>query len=50
MTEAIWYIDMCGIKKLKDQGYSIPKQLDNFFEHANPAKYKEKDPILIRMY
>jgi hypothetical protein len=50
VTEAIWYIDMCGVKKLKDRGYNIPKQLDNFFERANPAKYKKKDPILIRIY
>ncbi|CAB4437017.1 unnamed protein product [Rhizophagus irregularis] len=44
VTEAIWYIDMCGVKKLKDRGYNIPKQLDNFFERANPAKYKKKRP------
>jgi hypothetical protein len=44
IIEAIWYVNMCGVKKLKDQGYSIPKQLDNFFECANPAKYKKKRP------
>ncbi|GBC46844.1 hypothetical protein GLOIN_2v1782174 [Rhizophagus irregularis DAOM 181602=DAOM 197198] len=44
ITEAIWYIDMCGVKKFKDRGYSIPTSPSIFFEHANPAKYKKKRP------
>ena len=35
---------MCGVKKFKDQGYSIPKSLYIFFERADPAKYKKKRP------
>ncbi|UZO25597.1 uncharacterized protein OCT59_017862 [Rhizophagus irregularis] len=29
ITEAIWYIDMCGVKKFKDRGYSIPTSPNN---------------------
>ncbi|GBC16388.2 hypothetical protein GLOIN_2v1782174 [Rhizophagus irregularis DAOM 181602=DAOM 197198] len=43
IMEAIWYIDMCGVKKFKDRGYSIPTSLSIFFEYANPA-YKKKRP------
>jgi hypothetical protein len=31
ITKAIWYINMCGVKKFKDQGYSIPTSPSIFF-------------------
>ncbi|RIB15432.1 hypothetical protein C2G38_2192362 [Gigaspora rosea] len=41
LSEALWYLDIHGYKKLEERSFHIPHLFHEFLNRANPESYKE---------
>jgi len=44
LLNAIWYVDTCGIEKVKGRAIHFPKELEEFFNRSDPSSYKNARP------
>jgi hypothetical protein len=44
LLNAIWYVDMCSVEKMKGRAIHPPKELEEFFNRADPSSYKNSRP------
>ncbi|GES98577.1 hypothetical protein GLOIN_2v1779246 [Rhizophagus clarus] len=44
LLNAIWYVDICGVEKIKGKGIHPPKELEEFFNRSNPSSYINARP------
>ena len=44
LLNAIWYIDTCGIEKMKGRAIHPPKEFEEFFNRSDPSSYKNARP------
>ncbi|RIA84335.1 hypothetical protein C1645_832418 [Glomus cerebriforme] len=41
---SIWYVDTCGIEKMKGRVIHLSKELEEFFNRSDPSSYKNARP------
>jgi hypothetical protein len=44
LLNAIWYIDTCGIEKMRGRAIHPPKEFEEFFNRSDPSSYKSARP------
>ncbi|GES80328.1 hypothetical protein GLOIN_2v1779246 [Rhizophagus clarus] len=44
LLNAIWYVDTCGVEKMKGRAIHPPKELEEFFNRSDPSSYKNTRP------
>ncbi|PKK58506.1 hypothetical protein RhiirC2_796187 [Rhizophagus irregularis] len=44
LWNSIWYVDMCGVEKLKGRSIYPPKTFEEFFNRSDPSNYKNARP------
>ncbi|CAB5350750.1 unnamed protein product [Rhizophagus irregularis] len=44
LLNAIWYVDTCGVEKMKGRAIHPPKEFEEFFYRSDPSSYKNARP------